>query len=91
MKIGLMLPLGEDDGLGRAHSWSEIRELAVALSPSVLVARGPSAATTAVVAARARGEEETHDEKRERHPSFDWNRSQVELGHDGTSRYVVQA
>ena len=29
MKIGLMLPLGEDDGLARAHNWPEIRELAI--------------------------------------------------------------
>ena len=29
MKIGLMLPLGEDDGLARAHTWPEIRALAV--------------------------------------------------------------
>jgi probable F420-dependent oxidoreductase len=29
MKVGLMLPLGEDDGLGRALSWPELRTLAV--------------------------------------------------------------
>lgn len=25
MKIGLMLPLGEDDGLGRTPTWPELR------------------------------------------------------------------
>jgi probable F420-dependent oxidoreductase len=29
MKVGLMLPLGEDDGLGRALSWPELRAMAV--------------------------------------------------------------
>ena len=30
MKIGLMLPLGEDDGLGRTLTWPELRALALA-------------------------------------------------------------
>src|SRR6187200_3281804 len=29
VKIGFILPLGEDTGLGRAPSWSEIRDLAL--------------------------------------------------------------
>lgn len=29
MKIGLMLPLGEDEGLGRAPTWPELRDLAL--------------------------------------------------------------
>ena len=29
MKIGLMLPLADDDGLGRAPTWPELRELAL--------------------------------------------------------------
>jgi alkanesulfonate monooxygenase SsuD/methylene tetrahydromethanopterin reductase-like flavin-dependent oxidoreductase (luciferase family) len=30
MKIGLMLPLGQDDVLGRPHSWQRLRDMAVA-------------------------------------------------------------
>jgi hypothetical protein len=30
MKVGLMLPLGEDDGLGRALHWPELRAMAIA-------------------------------------------------------------
>jgi hypothetical protein len=28
MRIGLMLPLGEDDGLGRTPTWPELRAVA---------------------------------------------------------------
>jgi alkanesulfonate monooxygenase SsuD/methylene tetrahydromethanopterin reductase-like flavin-dependent oxidoreductase (luciferase family) len=30
MKVGLMLPLGEDEGLRRTYSWPELRDMAVA-------------------------------------------------------------
>jgi hypothetical protein len=30
MKVGLMLPLGEDDVLGRRVGWEQLREMAVA-------------------------------------------------------------
>lgn len=36
MKIGLMLPLGEDDGLGRTLHWPELREMALAAEASGL-------------------------------------------------------
>ena len=36
MKVGLMLPLGEDDGLGRTLDWPELRELALAAEASGL-------------------------------------------------------
>jgi probable F420-dependent oxidoreductase len=36
MKIGLMLPLGEDDELGRTLSWPELRDLALAAEASGL-------------------------------------------------------
>lgn len=36
MKVGLMLPLGEDDGLGRTLHWPELRALALAAESSGL-------------------------------------------------------
>jgi alkanesulfonate monooxygenase SsuD/methylene tetrahydromethanopterin reductase-like flavin-dependent oxidoreductase (luciferase family) len=36
MKIGLMLPLGEDDALGRPLGWDQLRQMAVAADESGL-------------------------------------------------------